>query len=84
MSAIEDLILVSVDDHAVEPPDLFEHHLPSRWRDIAPRMVHKDDGTDVWLYERKEIPNIGLNAVVGRPPDEYGMEPTSQIGRAHF
>ncbi len=40
-------------------------------------MVHKDDGTDVWLYERKEIPNIGLNAVVGRPPDEYGMEPTS-------
>ncbi|HEX9546812.1 MAG TPA: amidohydrolase family protein [Acidimicrobiales bacterium] len=77
MSAIEDLILVSVDDHAVEPPDLFEHHLPSRWRDIVPRMVHKDDGTDVWLYERKEIPNIGLNAVVGRPPDEYGMEPTS-------
>jgi len=77
VSAIEDLILVSVDDHAVEPPDLFEHHLPSRWRDIAPRMVHKDDGTDVWLYERKEIPNIGLNAVVGRPPDEYGMEPTS-------
>jgi predicted TIM-barrel fold metal-dependent hydrolase len=74
---LEDLILVSVDDHAVEPPDLFEHHLPARWRDVAPRMVHKDDGTDVWLYEGKEIPNIGLNAVVGRPPEEYGMEPTS-------
>jgi len=22
-------------------------------------------------------PNIGLNAVAGRPPDEYGLEPTS-------
>jgi predicted TIM-barrel fold metal-dependent hydrolase len=40
-------------------------------------MVTRDDGTDVWLYEGKEIVNIGLNAVAGRPPDEYGMEPTS-------
>ena len=40
-------------------------------------MVRKDDGTDVWAYEGKEIPNIGLNAVAGRPPEEYGMEPTS-------
>jgi predicted TIM-barrel fold metal-dependent hydrolase len=74
---LEDLILVSVDDHVVEPPDLFEHHLPARWRDVAPRMVHKEDGTDVWQYDGKEIPNIGLNAVAGRPPEEYGMEPTS-------
>ena len=73
----EDLILVSVDDHVVEPPDLFEGHVPSRWKDRAPRVVHKDDGTDVWLYEGHEIPNIGLNAVAGRPAEEYGLEPTS-------
>jgi len=74
---LDDLILVSVDDHVVEPPDMFEGHLPEKWRDAAPRMVRRDDGTDVWLYEGKEIVNIGLNAVAGRPPDEYGMEPTS-------
>jgi len=74
---IDDLVLVSVDDHVVEPPDMFEAHLPEKWRDVAPRMVTRDDGTDVWLYEGKEIVNIGLNAVAGRPPDEYGMEPTS-------
>jgi predicted TIM-barrel fold metal-dependent hydrolase len=74
---IDDMILVSVDDHVVEPPDMFDGHLSDRWRDAAPRMVHKDDGTDVWLYEGREIPNIGLNAVAGRPPEEYGMEPTS-------
>ncbi|MEY2434664.1 MAG: hypothetical protein QOC92_4389 [Acidimicrobiaceae bacterium] len=74
---IDDLVLVSVDDHVVEPPDMFEAHLPDKWRAVAPRMVRRDDGTDVWLYEGKEIVNIGLNAVAGRPPDEYGMEPTS-------
>jgi predicted TIM-barrel fold metal-dependent hydrolase len=74
---LEDLVLVSVDDHVVEPPDLFEGHLPDRWRDIAPRMVTRDDGADVWQYDGKEIVNIGLNAVAGRPPEEYGMEPTS-------
>jgi predicted TIM-barrel fold metal-dependent hydrolase len=74
---LDDLILVSVDDHVVEPPHLFEAHLPQRWQDVAPRMVRRDDGTDVWQYEGKEIVNIGLNAVAGRPPDEYGMEPTS-------
>src|SRR3954452_5889519 len=74
---LEDLVLVSVDDHVVEPPDLFDGHLPDRWRDVAPRMVTRDDGTDVWHYDGKEIVNIGLNAVAGRPPEEYGMEPTS-------
>src|SRR5713226_3499629 len=74
---LDDLILVSVDDHVVEPPDLFERHLPEKWRDVAPRIIQRDDGTDVWLYQGMELPNIGLNAVAGRPPDEYGMEPTS-------
>jgi predicted TIM-barrel fold metal-dependent hydrolase len=74
---LDDLILVSVDDHIVEPPDIFEHHLPAKWRDRAPRVVHKDDDTDVWLYQGAEIPNVGLNAVAGRPKEEYGVEPTS-------
>ncbi|MDJ0788565.1 MAG: amidohydrolase family protein [Myxococcota bacterium] len=73
----EDLILVSVDDHVVEPPDLFEGHLGAAHRADAPRVVHKADGSDVWVYRGKQIPNIGLNAVVGRPPEEYGMEPTA-------
>ena len=46
----EDMIIVSVDDHVVEPPDLFERHLPAKYRDVAPRIIHKDDGTDVWFH----------------------------------
>src|SRR5271166_4661805 len=73
----EDLILVSVDDHVVEPPDMFEGRVPAKWKDRAPHVVHNDDGTDVWSFEGNTIPNVGLNAVVGRPPEEYGIEPTS-------
>src|SRR2546423_14951780 len=74
---IEDMILISVDDHVVEPPDMFERHIPDRWRDDAPRLIHRDDGSDAWLFQGKELPNIGLNAVAGRPPQEDGPQPTS-------
>lgn len=73
----EDLILVSVDDHIVEPPGMFDGRLPAKYQDLAPQLIRKPDGTDVWKYDGNEIPNIGLNAVVGRPPEEYGIEPTS-------
>ena len=73
----DDLILVSVDDHVVEPADMFEQHLDAKWKSRAPHIVRKKDGTDVWLFEGQQLPNIGLNAVVGRPPEEYGVEPTS-------
>jgi predicted TIM-barrel fold metal-dependent hydrolase len=73
----DDLILVSVDDHVVEPPDMWEGVLDASLRPRAPRMVHKPDGTDVWVFEGQQIPNVGLNAVAGRPPEEYGMEPTA-------
>ena len=77
MPRAEDLILISVDDHIVEPPTLFDNHLPEKWKEFAPKFVHKDDGTDVWQYEGNEMPNIGLNAVAGKPPEEYGIEPTA-------
>src|SRR3954469_21968569 len=67
--------VVSVDDHLIEPPDLFEGRMPSALAEVAPRVVEQDDGTEVWLYEDATYPNVGLNAVVGRPPEEWSMEP---------
>ncbi|MCL2580966.1 MAG: amidohydrolase [Streptosporangiales bacterium] len=73
---IDDLILVSVDDHVVEPPDMFSGHIPAKYKDQAPKVITKEDGTDAWVFEGQEATNVGLNAVAGRPPDEYGIEPT--------
>lgn len=35
----------------------------------------QSDGTELWEYEGRTYPQIGLNAVVGRPKDEWSMEP---------
>ena len=74
---LEDMVLVSVDDHAVEPPDLFEGRLTGKHAEVAPKLVRKDSGIDVWQFMGAELPNIGLNAVAGRPPEEYAMDPQS-------
>ena len=73
----EDMILVSVDDHLVEPPTLFEGKLPTKFADDAPRVIRRDDGSEVWTFNGAIVPNIGLNAVAGRPREEYGVEPTA-------
>lgn len=67
--------LISVDDHLIEPPDLFEGRMPAAIADRAPHLVEDDDGSQAWVYEGNRYPNIGLNAVVGRPHDEWTMEP---------
>ncbi|MFF3570183.1 amidohydrolase family protein [Nocardia jiangxiensis] len=73
---MNDLVLVSVDDHLVEPPDMFDNHIPAKYADDVPKLVQRADGTDAWVFEGQEATNVGLNAVAGRPPDEYGAEPT--------
>lgn len=74
---VEDMIFISVDDHVVEPPDLFEGRLPAEYADRAPKVVRTEQGNDVWVFEGAQIPNIGLNAVAGRPKEEYGVNPTA-------
>src|SRR3954453_20167419 len=71
----DDMILISVDDHVVEPPDMFRNHLQKKYLDEAPRLVHNPDGSDTWQFRDVVIPNVALNAVAGRPKEEYGMEP---------
>jgi predicted TIM-barrel fold metal-dependent hydrolase len=71
----DDMILISVDDHIIEPPDMFLDHLPDKYKLDAPRLVHNPDGSDVWTFRDIVIPNVALNAVAGRPKEEYGLEP---------
>ena len=81
----EDMILVSVDDHVVEPPsmgDFFREHLPAKFKDRAPKVIRRADGTDAWLIEGEEIATFGLNAVQGRPPEELGQRPRAASTRS--
>ncbi|HZQ59471.1 MAG TPA: amidohydrolase family protein [Acidimicrobiales bacterium] len=68
--------IISVDDHLIEPRDLFEGRMPSRFAEAAPYVVEFDDGRQAWVYEGNLYPNMGLNAVVGRRKDMWTMDPT--------
>ena len=82
----EDMILMSVDDHVIEPPDMFKQHLSKAELAKAPQFISDESGVDFWLFEGRKVINVGLNAVVGRPKTEYGCEPTSlsQIREAAY
>jgi predicted TIM-barrel fold metal-dependent hydrolase len=84
--------LISVDDHLVEHPRVWEDRLPARFRDAGPRVVETESsfalggeiggnlgatskGAQVWMYEGRVYPQLGLNAVAGRDPKDYGLEP---------
>ncbi len=74
---LNDMIMISVDDHVVEPPHLFDGRMPAKFADLVPKVITTPEGDDVWTYNGAVIPNIGLNAVAGRPREEYGIEPTA-------
>ena len=54
-----------------------ENHLSGADLKSAPKFLRDSNGKDAWSYQGKSFPSVGLNAVVGRPFDEYGMEPTA-------
>ena len=72
---VEDMIIVSIDDHVVEPPDVFHGRVPKQYEELAPHVETDDKGVDRWLYRGNVTGMAGLNAVVSWPPEEWGLEP---------
>ena len=56
---INEMVMVSVDDHVVEPPHLFEGRLPAKYVDLAPKFITNEDGTNAWLYEGQVLAQRG-------------------------
>src|SRR5438874_1162945 len=67
--------IFSVDDHVVEPADVWTSRVPAKFRDRAPHVV-EDGGREYWQYEDTRILTMGLNAVAGKPREAWSMEPT--------
>lgn len=72
---MNDLILVSVDDHAVEPADMFERHFPVHLRDQAPKIGLTAEGKERWNFQGIELGAAGLNAVASWPKEEWSNDP---------
>ena len=41
---LEDMVLVSIDDHMIEPPDMYKNHVPAKYADDVPKVIRNDDG----------------------------------------
>src|SRR5215207_1017866 len=67
--------IISVDDHLIEHPRVFSDRLPAKWQEDGPRIVESAEGNHQWMYEGTLFPYIGLNAVAGKKPEEFGIEP---------
>ena len=73
--------LISVDDHLIEHPRMWADRLPAKYQELGPRIVEVPRAkggppSQVWEYQGKTYPQIGLNAVAGKKPEEYGIDPS--------
>jgi len=66
--------LFSVDDHIIEPAHVWSDRLPARFQEAGPHVIEQD-GREYWVYEGRRLETMGLNAVAGKPSDQWGMEP---------
>jgi predicted TIM-barrel fold metal-dependent hydrolase len=72
-----DAQIVSVDDHVIEHPTVWTDRMPAKYKDAAPRIERAEDGNDWWIYEGAKAGNFALNAVAGKDPKDFGMDPRS-------
>ena len=68
--------VISVDDHLVEPPDMFDGRLPTALQQGAPRIVENEHGHQVWEFDEQRFTQVGMNAVAGRKREHVKLEPT--------
>jgi predicted TIM-barrel fold metal-dependent hydrolase len=71
----EDVQVISVDDHVIEHPRVWLDRLPAKYADVAPRIERLEDGNDFWIYEGEKAGNFALNAVAGKEPKDFGLDP---------
>ncbi|HKY13611.1 MAG TPA: amidohydrolase family protein [Microthrixaceae bacterium] len=71
----DDVQVVSVDDHVIEHPTVWSDRLPARFQEAGPTIVELDGGTQGWRFEGRIMPTIGLNAVAGKDPKDFGLDP---------
>jgi predicted TIM-barrel fold metal-dependent hydrolase len=70
----DELILISVDDHICEPADMFDQHVPAKYKDLAPHVVDEPNGSQQWYYGDVRGRNLGLNAVAGKPREYFNID----------
>ncbi|MEY2397074.1 MAG: hypothetical protein QOJ00_248 [Actinomycetota bacterium] len=67
--------VISVDDHLVEPPHMFDGRLPANLQPFAPKVIVNEHGHEVWEFDGQTFTQVGQNAIAGRRPETTKIEP---------
>lgn len=90
MPLTDEIKMISVDDHLVEPPGVWVDRLPMKYHDRCPPVeevtedrveafyattVHLTRGSQIWRYEDLIEPNVGLTASAGTELSQKNLSP---------
>ncbi|WP_109527460.1 amidohydrolase family protein [Nocardia aurea] len=71
--------LISVDDHVIEHPNVWQDRLPERFKEAGPRVIEQTEGpqagNEVWLYEGQSFITNGVSATAGREDLHLNLDP---------
>lgn len=91
VALVDRIPVIDTDTHVSEPPDLWLSRLPTKWHDIAPRVVQLDTGPDgssedVWLIGDDPVASAWRMAMAGWEELSYKSHPwvQSQADPASF
>ncbi len=90
MPLTDDIKMISMDDHLIEPPNVWVDRIPAKYHDRCPHVeeiqedrvepfyakeVHLKKGMQVWRYEEVLEPNVGLTATAGLDVKDRNFSP---------
>ena len=74
---MDDMILVSIDDHLIEPPDMYKNHVPGQVarRGAQGRPQRRRASTSGCSRGQATSTPFGMAATVGWPREQWGFNP---------
>jgi predicted TIM-barrel fold metal-dependent hydrolase len=66
--------IVSVDDHAIEPPDTFSGRLPAAFAANGPR-IERECEVDYWVFDDQRVPLLGVEGIQSWEPGHGHLGP---------
>ena len=79
---MEDMVLISVDDHITEPAEVFDNQLSGEAYATAPKLRERDNGANYWEYQGAQIDmarGLTLKALQGYAGDMLTDEALGKI-----
>jgi len=67
--------LISVDDHLLEPLNVFEGRVPARYKEDTPTVTYDEDDCPWWIIDDDRVPVLVVNGAVGRPMRQWKPAP---------